>query len=273
MTDRRTGKAVVRYQLTVDAGIDPESGKRRQIRRRFATEAAARAELASVQGGVKAGTYVHSTKLTVDEACEGWLASKHSLKPSTLRGHRVSLQALRDELGGVEIQRLTKGHLDTLVARLRAGDVNGRKPWSPRMCNYLLSLVTAVLEDQVKQGHVVRNVGALVDRVAGDTKKFRTLSADEMFKVLDHDCRDQHLWSLALYGLRRGEIAGLRWEHVDLTAQPSASLRTESSSASNTSNRARLRAKHHAGPSPCPTTSSGAQGRSPAAAGRAVEVR
>ena len=28
-----------------------------------------------------------------------------------------------------------------------------------------------------------------------------------------------HLWALALYGLRRGELAGLRWEHVDLTAQ------------------------------------------------------
>ena len=31
VTDRRTGKAVVRYQLTVDAGLDLKSGKRRQI--------------------------------------------------------------------------------------------------------------------------------------------------------------------------------------------------------------------------------------------------
>jgi integrase len=57
--------------VTVDAGLDPGSGKRRQIRRRFTTEAAARAELASVQGSVKAGTYVHASKLTVDQACEG----------------------------------------------------------------------------------------------------------------------------------------------------------------------------------------------------------
>jgi integrase len=217
--DRATGKTVVRYQVTVDAGHDPETGRRRQVRRRFVTEKEARDELASLQGGVNAGTYVHTSKLTVDQACEGWLASKHSLKPSTLRGHRVSLQALRDELGGVEVQRLTKGHIDTLVARLRAGEAKGRKAWSPRTCNYLLSLVTAVLEDQVKQGHIVRNVGALVDRVAGDAKKFRTLTDKEMFKILDHECRDRHLWTLALYGLRRGEIAGLRWEHVDLTAQ------------------------------------------------------
>src|SRR5262245_54183929 len=101
--DRSTGKPVVRYQVTVDAGINPDTGKRRQIRRRFSTEQAARAELAKVQGGVTAGTYVHASKLTVDQACEAWLASKHSLKPSTLRGHRVSLQALRDELGHLEV--------------------------------------------------------------------------------------------------------------------------------------------------------------------------
>ena len=29
-------------------------------------------------------------------------------------------------------------------------------------------------------------------------------------------CRDRHLWALALCGLPRGEIAGLRWPNVDL---------------------------------------------------------
>ena len=44
-------------------------------------------------------TYVHASRLTVKRACEAWLRSKHALKPSTLRGHRVSLGPLRDELG------------------------------------------------------------------------------------------------------------------------------------------------------------------------------
>jgi integrase len=74
-----------------------------------------------------------------------------------------------------------------------------------------------VLDDQVKQGNVVRNVARLVDRVAGDPRKFRTLTDKEMFRILDHDCRDRHLWALALYGLRRGEIGGLRWANCNLT--------------------------------------------------------
>ena len=105
------------------------------------------------------------------------------------------------------------------MGRLRRGEVEGRNKWTPRSCNYLLYLTTAVLDDQVAQGNVVRNVARLVDRVAGDPQKFRTLTADEMFAILDHDCCDRHLWALALYGLRRGEIAGLRWANVDLKAK------------------------------------------------------
>jgi integrase len=218
--DRRTGKMVVRYQMTVDTGVEPETGRRRQIRRRFTTEAEARAELAKVQAGVKAGTYVRTDKRTVDEACEAWLVSKHSLKPSTLNGHRSKLAALRDELGHIEIQKLAKADLDGLVGRLRRGEVEGRKKWTPRSCNYLLYLATVVLDDQVAQGNVARNVAKLVDRVASDPKKYRTLSDAEMFRILDRECRDQHLWTLALYGFRRGEISGLQWCNVNLTDKP-----------------------------------------------------
>jgi integrase len=60
----------------------------------------------------------------------------------------------------------------------------------------------------------------LVDRVAGDAQKMRTLTDAEMFRILDHECRDRHLWTLALYGARRGEIVGLRWSNVNLTDKP-----------------------------------------------------
>jgi integrase len=53
-------------------------------------------------------------------------------------------------------------------------------------------------------------VDASVDRVAGEAGEMRTLTERDMFRILDHECRDCHLWTLALYGLRRGEIAGLR---------------------------------------------------------------
>jgi integrase len=64
------------------------------------------------------------------------------------------------DLGDIAVQDLTKRHIDDLVAAFRAGggpSPNGktRKPWKPRTVNYTLSLLTAVLEDQMRQGHLV----------------------------------------------------------------------------------------------------------------------
>jgi integrase len=208
--------------LSVDVGT--VDGKRKQIRRHYGTEQAARAELSKVQTAVVDRTYVHSNAVTVDQAVEAWLMSKHDLKPSTLRGHQVKLQALRDELGAVEVQKLTDTDIDRLIRRLRAGEVKGRGPWSPRSCNYLLYLITAVLDREVARKTVTTNVAKLVKRVAGDPKRFGTLTMDQVFAILDHDCRDRHLWTLALYGCRRGEIAGLRWSNVNLTDEPVGDL-------------------------------------------------
>ncbi|MCZ4536965.1 site-specific integrase [Gordonia terrae] len=200
--------------MTVDAGI--VDGRRKQLRRRFATEAEARAELSSVQASVAAGTYIHASKLTVTQAIDGWLAAKHRLKPSTKRSHTTGLAPVRDELGDTLVQQLTKRDIDTLVGRLRAGEVDGRRKWSARSVNHMLGLLTAVLEDQQRQGHVVRNVARLVDRIPAERPEMKTLTQAQMFQILDYACRDRHLWTLALYGLRRGEIAGLRWDNVDL---------------------------------------------------------
>jgi integrase len=198
VNDRSTGKVVVRYQVTVDAGISPDTGKRKQTRKRFTTEKDARDYLSATQAAVAAGTYVARSKRTVRQIVDEWLASKHNLKASTLLGHKSKLSAITDELGDIEIQRLSKAHLDDLVKRLRAGEVEGRTTWSPRSVNYMLSIFTSALESELKQGNVVRNVAALVERV------------DESGRA--------EMKTLALYGLRRGEIAGLKWSSVDLSA-------------------------------------------------------
>jgi integrase len=220
---RSDGKPVVRYQLTVDTGI--VDGRRKQFRRRYATEREAREALAEVLGQLAQGSFVQPSQLTVRQACDDWLAAKHGLKPSTVHGHRTSLTPVTVHLGDIAVQDLTKRHIDDLVAALRAGGGPSprgktRKPWKPRTVNYMLSLLTAVLEDQMRQGHLVRNVAALVTRVPSDPKPPRTLTAAEVRQVLNHIDGDRYAaaWHLALSGLRRGEIAAIRWPDIDLNS-------------------------------------------------------
>jgi hypothetical protein len=46
-------------------------------------------------------TYVHPSKITLAQACEDWLMSKHGRKPSTLHGHRISRAPALAELDEV----------------------------------------------------------------------------------------------------------------------------------------------------------------------------
>ena len=75
VTDRKTGKTVVRYQLTVDAGMNPETGKRQQVRRRYATEKQARDALAEVADTAAKGAFVPRSAVTVEPLCADYLAA------------------------------------------------------------------------------------------------------------------------------------------------------------------------------------------------------
>jgi integrase len=124
----------------------------------------------------------------------------------------VNLAAALAELGDVEVQKLSKRHIDDLVTALRGGGLpsptgKSRKAWSPRSVNYMLGLLTAVLRE-MRQGHLVRNVVELVDRIPADPKPPDTFTPAELQKVLDHIDGDRYsiAWQLALIGAapRRG---------------------------------------------------------------------
>lgn len=217
---RGSNKVAVRYQLTVDTGY--ADGKRKQLRRRYETEREARKALADALGNVAAGTYVQPTTLTIEQACAEWLQSRHQIKPTSAAGYEYVLQPVRSELGDIAVQNLTRRDLDELIVRLREGTLqrsNGRlrKPWSARSCNYMLTAIRQVLGQLVAEGLLVRNVGLLVTRVSGKARKAQTFTPAEVTLVLGgiaHD-RNRHAWHLALAGLRRGEIAGQRWDDID----------------------------------------------------------
>src|ERR1700687_6322244 len=102
LTRRTGGRPIVRYQLTVDIGI--VDGKRKQLRKRSASEQEARKALDEIRGDVAKGTYVHATALTVDKAIEDWLLSRHGIKAKSKSGYAGVRAPVRSELGHLHVR-------------------------------------------------------------------------------------------------------------------------------------------------------------------------
>jgi integrase len=223
--DRTTGKAVVRYQLTVDAGADPQTGKRRQVRRRYTTEKRARDALAEVTQQVATDAFVPRRVVTVEKLCEDWLASLHNARATTVNAYTFSLAPLRERHGLLAVQKLTRRDLDRLLVDLRDGGTttakgHARRAWSPRSINKAVDAWRALLDYGVECRELSRNVAAPIKKVPRKHPEMTTYTPDEIRQVLragDKD-RNGHLWHLALSGLRRAEIAGLKWSDIDFDA-------------------------------------------------------
>lgn len=226
VTDRRTQKQVTRYEMIVDAGRDPLTGKRIQIRRRFRTEREARKALSEIQDQAAKGEYVPRRDVTVAEIIDDWVQSLHWARRTTISGYEYNLAPVREQYGSLPVQKLTRKHLDDLIVALRQGGTvtakgSVRRPWEPRSLNRVVGTIEMVLDYARERKLVTYNVAEPIKSIPRRKKKPNTYTADEVRRVLDSvtEDRNEHLWYLALRGLRREEIGGLRWRNIDFGAK------------------------------------------------------
>jgi integrase len=182
--------------------------------------------LAQIADATARGQFVSRSSVTVDQLCVDYLAGRHKLRESSKAKLEYDLAPLRERYGQLQAQRLTKAHIDALVLDLVAGGTHTakgrqRKPWSADSVNKVIGSVEQVLADAKAQGIIGRNVAELVNRVSKPHMPVDTYTETEVQYLLAAiaDDRLSHAWELALSGLRRGEIAGLRWSDIDLDAK------------------------------------------------------
>jgi integrase len=219
-----TASGEIRYRFIIDMGKRPD-GKRDQRCFTYRKLTEARAARAKIIANRRDGVLVKPTKITVAEAIDTWLSGRRNLRPSTRRCYADSLRLISKPLGHIQVQNLSKAHLDALVTDLldhgrRIGNTQ-RKGLSARSVNQALMLLGSALEDAVRQGTLSRNVAKLVERPDHRRHEMSTWTEAQAATFLEAvaDDRLSAVWQLSLYGLRRGEVLGLCWSDVDLVAK------------------------------------------------------
>jgi integrase len=88
---------------------------------------------------------------------------------------------------------------------------------SARSLNKAVDAWRTMLAYGVERRELSHNVAASMKKVLRVRREMATYTPEEIGRVLRaaDEHRSGHLWYLALSGLRRGEVAGLRWSDID----------------------------------------------------------
>lgn len=213
-----TPTGLTRYEVRIDTGRG--RADRVQAKKRFKTLKEAKNYLQPILGDQHRGLHVAPSSLLIKDAVSKWLRAQR-VKPTTLAAYTAALRPVVDEYGSRTVQSITKDDVETLVQALQDGTTE-RGVWTSTTINPMLARWRAVHDDLQKQGLLARNVVALVKSVkrSSDSPAPRgnTLSPSQIktLRAYHKGKHDELLIEFALLGLRRGELAALRWADFDL---------------------------------------------------------
>lgn len=216
------------WTYVVDVGANTTTNRKQRWRGGFTSKKEADRALREVLHALDREAYVPNSRTTLaDYLRNEWLpAVQPNLRPSTWNGYRNEMELnVVPSLGHLPLQQLNAVHFNRLYAYLLSdGRKDGKGGLSVRSVRYVHTIVRRALKDAVRWGLVERNVADLADpprQTAPVNEHIRTWSAAQLKRFLDH-VRAERLYSAwlahATTGMRRGEVLGLRWVDLDLSA-------------------------------------------------------
>jgi integrase len=217
-----------RWVGVVELGRDG-AGRRRRSKVTGHTEAEAIRRVRRLRGELDAGQVGFDKNLTLGAWLDHWLVHVVEARvdsPNTVENYRWALSHVRPSLGARRLAKLTVEDVERLLASKSAMSRNS------------VARIRRVLADALRSAerreYVARNVAALAElprcKPPGER---RSLTAEEARLMLDAAAHERLGAVFAcglMLGLRPGELAGLRWEDVDLdgaTLRVSGSLKEE----------------------------------------------
>ncbi|MFC5775117.1 site-specific integrase [Ectobacillus antri] len=208
---RKRGKT---WSYTIDIGRDEATGKRKQkTKGGFSTKKEAQAALAKLQTEIQEGSYIETSKDTLESFLRFWLQSKKiNLKESTYFMYERSIDHyIIPKIGQVRLENLKTAHLQKLY-----NDMSDTH--SSSTIYKVHKLLNQSLKRAVEMGYIKRNPAEFTEKpreTAAPTRVWDEVQLNHFLEV----CRPSRyriaFLLAATTGMRRGEILGLRWQDID----------------------------------------------------------
>lgn len=172
------------------------------------TQKEARIKLAAALREKSDGTLVVAS-MTTGAWLNYWLDNIADVRPQTRRGYRSKLDRyLIPQLGKIRLTDLRPEHIRAMHKKMRT---DGLAEASVRQTHAILR---RALKVAVQEGKLGSSPAERMEAPSTETAKRQTFTADQARRVLA--ATDNARWWLALfYGMRQGEVLGLRWCDVD----------------------------------------------------------
>jgi integrase len=211
--ERRARGFYAKASVVDDAGVRhrPRTGP-------HPTARDAQRALDALLADIDRGTFVLADATPLADYLAGWLAVRtHALRPSTHAGYAaVFSRYVTPAIGQVPLKDLRPSHLNALYADMVARGLSARTVRTVHVP------MRRALADAVREGILARNVADAATLPRTQHTEMATWDGDTLsaFLTFAHTHAPQEtataLHVAATTGMRRGEVAGLRWDAVDL---------------------------------------------------------